>query len=210
MMAAEGGKVVVSDINERAGIQTTEAIKDQGGVATFFAADVSKSDGVEKLMSFAAMTYGGLDALHNNQACTETNFTADAQIFELDESIWQKGIDINLKGVWLCSKHAGPLLSESEAGVIINASSIGGLVGYPIGSAYGPSKAGVVQLTRVMALELAPMGIRVNCYAPGNTDTPMVQRYFSTGDAEQADMIRQQLIGTHLIHRLQTPEEVAE
>ena len=105
----------------------------------------------------------------------ETNFTAEAQSFELNEEIWDKVIGINLKGTWMCSKYAAPLLAEAGGGAIVNAASIGGLVGYPMGAAYGPSKAGVVQLTRVMAIELAPQGTRVNCYAPGNTDTPMVR-----------------------------------
>jgi NAD(P)-dependent dehydrogenase (short-subunit alcohol dehydrogenase family) len=96
--------------------------------------------------------------------------------------------------------------------VIVNAASIGGLVGYPMGSAYGPSKAGIVQLTRVMALELAAQGTRVVCYAPGNTETPMVEKYYSDPSLseEERRMVQQQLLGTHLIPRLARPEEVAD
>ena len=96
--------------------------------------------------------------------------------------------------------------------MIVNAASIGGLVGYPMGGAYGPSKAGIVQLTRVMAIELAPQGTRVVCYAPGNTETPMVEKYYSDPSlsAEEVRMVQQQLLGTHLIPRLARPEEVAD
>jgi NAD(P)-dependent dehydrogenase (short-subunit alcohol dehydrogenase family) len=81
-----------------------------------------------------------------------------------------------------------------------------------MGGAYGPSKAGVVQLTRVMAIELAPQGTRVVCYAPGNTDTPMVEKYYNDPSLspDEVRMVQQQLLGTHLVPRLARPEEVAD
>jgi NAD(P)-dependent dehydrogenase (short-subunit alcohol dehydrogenase family) len=208
-MATEGAKVVVSDLNEETGRAVADAIMSHGGEATFVRADVSNVDDVKALMSAAKDTYGGLDILHNNAGVHETNFTSEAQSFELSEEIWDRVISINLKGTWMCSKYATPLLADGRGGVIVNAASIGGLVGYPMGGAYGPSKAGVVQLTRVMAVELAPMNIRVNCYAPGNTDTPMVSRYYDTAPPGEQEMIKQQLLGTHLFGRLGEPAEVA-
>jgi NAD(P)-dependent dehydrogenase (short-subunit alcohol dehydrogenase family) len=92
----------------------------------------------------------------------------------------------------------------------VNAASIGGLVGYPMGSAYGPSKAGIIQLTRVMGLELAPKSIRVNCYAPGNTDTPMVSEYYAQAPEDEREYLMRQMIDTHLIHRLGRPDEIAK
>ena len=209
-MAAEGAKVVVSDVNDETGEAVAQSIRDAGGEATFVHADVSDVGDVRKLMAAAKDTYGGLDVLHNNAGVHETNFTTDqAQSFELPEEIWDRVIAINLKGTWMCSKYAAPLLAEGGGGAIVNAASIGGLVGYPMGSAYGPSKAGVVQLTRVMAIELAPQGTRVNCYAPGNTDTPMVSKYYDTAPPGEQEMIKQQLLGTHLTPRLGEPDEVA-
>jgi NAD(P)-dependent dehydrogenase (short-subunit alcohol dehydrogenase family) len=208
-MAEEGAKVVVSDINEQTGNAVVERIRGAGGEAVFVAADVSNVDDVKALMASTREAFGRLDVLHNNAGVHETNFTEHAQSFELDEAVWDKVVGINLKGVWMCSKYAAPLLAEDGGGAIVSAASIGGLIGYPMGSAYGPSKAGVVQLTRVMAIELAPQNIRVNCYAPGNVDTPMVQKYYESGPPEEQEMIKAQVVGTHLFKRLGRPEEVA-
>lgn len=208
-MAEEGAKVVVSDINEETGNAVAERIRGAGGEAVFVAADVSNVDDVKALMASTKEAFGRLDVLHNNAGVHETNFTEHAQSFELDEAVWDKVVGINLKGVWMCSKYAAPLLAEDGGGAIVSAASIGGLIGYPMGSAYGPSKAGVVQLTRVMAIELAPQNIRVNCYAPGNVDTPMVQKYYESGPPEEQEMIKAQVVGTHLFKRLGRPEEVA-
>ena len=208
-MAEEGAKVVVSDLNERTGNAVAERIREAGGEAVFVAADVSDVEQVKALMASTKEAFGRLDVLHNNAGVHETNFTEQAQSFELDEAVWDKVIGINLKGVWMCSKYAAPLLAEDGGGAIVSAASIGGLIGYPMGSAYGPSKAGVVQLTRVMAIELAPQNIRVNCYAPGNVDTPMVQKYYESGPPEEQEMIKAQVVGTHLFKRLGRPEEVA-
>jgi len=208
-MAAEGARVVVSDVNEASGGAVAGRIRDAGGDALFVRADVAVVEDVTALMAATAEAFGRLDVLHNNAGVHETSYTAQARSFELDEDVWDTVVGINLKGVWMCSKHATPLLSESGGGSIVNAASIGGMVGYPMGAAYGPSKAGVIQLTRVMALELADRGIRVNSYSAGNTDTPMVQKYYASGPPEEQEMIKRQLLGTHLIPRLGRPEEVA-
>jgi len=208
-MAEEGAKVVVSDINDETGQAVAEGI---GSDAVFVKADVSSLEDVKRLMSATIDAFGRLDVLHNNAGVHETGFTSEATSTELPEDVWDKVIAINLKGPWMCSKHAAPLLKDAGGGVIVNAASIGGLVGYPMGSAYGPSKAGIVQLTRVMALELAAQGTRVVCYAPGNTETPMVEKYYSDPSLseEERRMVQQQLLGTHLIPRLARPEEVAD
>jgi NAD(P)-dependent dehydrogenase (short-subunit alcohol dehydrogenase family) len=208
-MAQEGARVVVSDLNAETGEAVAGSIGDAGGEACFVPCDVADRDSVRALIDAAERRFGRLDVLHNNAGVHETNFTDRAQSHELDEEVWDRVVAINLKGTWLCSKYAAPLLARSGGGSIVNAASIGGLVGYPMGGAYGPSKAGVVQLTRVMAIELAPAGTRVNCYAPGNTDTPMVQRYYASASPEQAKIVQQVLLGTHLIPRLARPEEIA-
>src|SRR6478735_2506255 len=110
-MAEEGAKVVVSDVNEQTGEAVAQSLRDAGGDAVFVRADVSKSQDVKDLMAAAKDAFGRLDVLHNNAGVHETNFTAQAQSHELDEEIWDKVVGINLKGVWLCSKHAAPLLA---------------------------------------------------------------------------------------------------
>jgi NAD(P)-dependent dehydrogenase (short-subunit alcohol dehydrogenase family) len=211
-LSAEGARVVVSDVNEETGPAVAEEIRGAGGEAAFVRADVASVEDVKALISKTDELYGRLDVLHNNAGVHETNFTAQAQSHELPEEVWDKVIAINLKGPWMCSKYAAPLLGRSGGGVIVNAASIGGLVGYPMGGAYGPAKAGIVQLTRVMAIELAPQGTRVVCYAPGNTDTPMVEKYYNDPSLspEEVRMVQQQLLGTHLIPRLARPEEIAD
>jgi len=208
-MAEEGARLVVSDVNEETGEAVAARLRDQGAEAVFVRADVSSLQDVKDLMAATKDAFGRLDVMHNNAGVHETNFTGDAESHRLDEDVWDKVVAINLKGTWLCSKYAAPLLAESGGGAIVNAASIGGMVGYPMGAAYGPSKAGVIQLTRVMAIELAPQGTRVNSYAPGNTDTPMVQKYYASGSPEEQEMIKQQLLGTHLIPRMPEPREVA-
>jgi NAD(P)-dependent dehydrogenase (short-subunit alcohol dehydrogenase family) len=211
-MAEEGAKVVVSDMNEETGNAVVEAIRAAGGEATFVRCDVTSRPDIEALVARTKGAYGRLDVLHNNAGVHETNFTMQAASHELPDEVWDKVIAINLRGPWLCSKIAAPLLAESGGGVIVNAASIGGLVGYPMGGAYGPSKAGLVQLTRVMAIELAPQNTRVVCYAPGNTDTPMVQKYYNQPGLsdEEKKMVQDQLLGTHLTPRLAEPEEIAD
>ena len=211
-MTEEGAKVIVSDVAEEGAAAVVAEIRAAGGTAEFVQCDVSQVEDVKRLMATVLEVFGRLDILHNNAGVHETNFTATAQSHELPEDVWDKVIAINLRGPWLCSKYAAPLLKDAGGGVIVNAASIGGMVGYPMGAAYGPSKAGLIQLTRVMAIELAPQSTRVVCYAPGNTDTPMVQKYYNQPGLsdEERRMVQEQLLGTHLVPRLALPEEVAD
>ena len=208
--AAEGATVVVAELSADAGQAAAERIIKAGGDAVSVPTDVSQVDSVKALMAEVGERYGRLDVLHNNAGIHETKLTEDASSFDLDEDAWQRVMDVNLKGTWMCSKHAVPLMDAAGGGSIVNAASIGGMVGYPMGAAYGPSKAGVIQLTRVMALELAARNIRVNCYSPGNTDTPMVTEYYSSAPEDQRTIVEQQLIGTHLIPRLGDTAEIAK
>ncbi|MGI9623233.1 MAG: SDR family NAD(P)-dependent oxidoreductase [Acidimicrobiales bacterium] len=208
--ASEGASVVVAELSAESGGDAVERIKDAGGEAVLVPTDVADLESVQALMAAVDGQFGRLDVLHNNAGIHETKLTPVARSFEIDEADWQRVMDINLKGTWMCSKHAVPLMEKAGGGAIVNAASIGGMTGYPMGAAYGPSKAGIIQLTRVMALELAEKNIRVNSYSPGNTDTPMVSEYYSSAPEDQREIVQKQLVGTHLIPRLGDTAEIAK
>jgi NAD(P)-dependent dehydrogenase (short-subunit alcohol dehydrogenase family) len=125
----------------------------------------------------------------------------------MSDEVWQRVYEINLRGVWLTTKHAAPHLRRAKTGAIVNASSTGGLTGYPMSPAYCATKGAVIQLTKATAIDLAPDGVRANCYCPGAIDTPMTAKYFEAADDPEA--IKAALAGSHLVPRLGTSEEVA-
>lgn len=203
IMAREGATVVVSDINADSGEETLSAVKEAGGEGNFVHADVSRPDDVAALVGQVVAAYGRLDCAHNN-AGIEGFMTG--RLHEYPEDVWDRLIDINLKGVWLCLKHEIPQMLRQGGGAIVNTASGAGLVGSPRMSAYVASKHGVVGLTKAAALEYARDGIRVNAVCPGIIDTPMVGRLLESRDPgyEAAIPIRQP------IGRLGRPEEIAE
>lgn len=207
--AREGGTVVAAELEADAAASVVEDIHRAGGNAVARQMDVADEASVVDLMAWTERDLGRIDVLHNNAGIHETQLTSQARSDELPTEVWDRVMGVDLRGLWLASKHAAPALKRAGGGAIVNAASIGGLVGYPMGAAYGPAKAGIVQLTRVMALELAANGTRVNCYAPGNTETRMVTQYFEGEDGQVDEMVKQQLVGTHLLGRLIRPEEVA-
>jgi NAD(P)-dependent dehydrogenase (short-subunit alcohol dehydrogenase family) len=206
-MARQGARVVVSDINDAGGNETAEQIRGAGGEATYLHADMQSREEIEALMAGAVEAFGRLDVLHNNAGVHETDFTSEAASDILPEEVWDKVIDINLKGVWRCSRAAIPHIRKGGGGAIVNAGSTGSFLGYPMGAAYGSTKHAVLGLTKAMAVDFAP-DVRVNCYCPAAIDTPMVTKYVDA--AEDKEAIMKVLTESHLIPRLGKPEEVAK
>ncbi len=181
LFAREGARVVVADVNEEGGRDAVSEIKTSGGEASFLRTDVSDEDECKSLVEHAVATYGQLNILYNNAGVWYVAHhgyvvgETDAPAPLLTQGIWDRTVDVNLKGTFLCCKYAIPAMQQSEGtGSIINVSSVGAMrVGRGASDAYISSKGGVMAVTRNLAVEHAPK-IRCNCLFPGPIETPMV------------------------------------
>jgi len=199
LFAKEGAKVVVADYVAEGGEETVRMIKDVGGEASFTKTDVSKSEDVKTMLDFTVKIYGRLDVLFNNAGIEgEMAPTADCS-----EENFDRVIAVNLRGVFLGLKYGIPLMLQQGGGVIINTSSVAGLVGFANLPAYNASKGGVIQLTRTAALEYATQNIRVNAICPGVIWTPMLERVAPTEEAQK------QFAEIEPVKRMGKPEEIA-
>jgi len=206
--AAEGAEhVAVADINASGVSDCAEAVRRAGAASTPIVADLRASADVKDMVESAAAAMGGLDTLVNQAGVLDSVFApADATFETLPEEAWDAVFAINTKSIWLAVKHAARHLRASGRGPsVVNASSVAGLTGYPA-VAYSSSKGAVIQLSRSLAMQLAP-GVRCNCYCPGSIKTPMSDEHLALArDKEKAE---QQMSGNHLIPRRGRPEEVA-
>lgn len=198
LLAEEGALVTIADRNEKLGSKVAEEI---GG--RFVSTDVGKATDVDRLMETAARERGGIDVLVSNAGVVLAKSTQDTS-----EEEWQRVIGINLTGVWLCGRAAILHMRKRRAGSIVNVASNAGLVGFPNAAAYCASKGGVVQLSKAMALDCAPLRIRVNVVCPGHTHTPMADTFVSSQadpDAFLAEFVGRQ----HPLGRMAEPDEIA-
>lgn len=169
--ASEGAVVIVADVMEEEINRTVNEIKEAGGEAIGMVVDVTNLQQVEKMVSDAVEKFGKVDIVVNN-----AGITADAQLIKMEESQWDRVIDVNLKGVYLVGQAAAKQMKEQKSGVILNASSVVGLYGNFGQTNYAATKWGVIGMTKTWAKELGRFGIRVNAVAPGFIMTPMVQK----------------------------------
>ena len=198
--AKEGASVVIADINPDAAKQTADLIVKEKGSAVAFQADVSDPSSVKELVSFTIKTFSGVHALVNN-AAIQVNKTAEDTSFEE----WSRQLAVNLGGVFLCSKYFLPHLKESK-GSIVNMSSVNGFFVEPTCAGYCATKAGIIGLTKAMAIDHGHEGIRVNCICPGYIDAGLAEGYFqSQADPARA---RQEAGKLHALWRIGKPEEV--
>ncbi|HEY6102152.1 MAG TPA: glucose 1-dehydrogenase [bacterium] len=177
LFASEGAKVVIADVAANAGEEAAREISAAGGEAVFVRADVSSAADAEAMVRFAVERFGGLNVLYNNAGIFHPD---DGGTIETAEGIWDRVIDINLKGVWLACRYGIPALLRSGGGSIINVASFVALVGAATPQiAYTASKGGVLAMTREIAVEYARKRIRANALCPGPIETPMLAELLS-------------------------------
>jgi NAD(P)-dependent dehydrogenase (short-subunit alcohol dehydrogenase family) len=200
-LAAEGAAVLLASRTPGPGEAAAAAIRAQGGDAWFLATDVTRADDCARLVAAAQERWGGLGLLVNNAGAAE-----HAPVAELAEAAWEQALAVNLKAVFLASKAAFPLLA-GRRGAIVTVASLAGLIAVPTFGAYAAAKAGAIHLTRVLALEGAPLGVRANAVCPTWIDTPMAEAFFAAGRDPAGR--RRRLEARIPLGRLGTVDEVA-
>jgi NAD(P)-dependent dehydrogenase (short-subunit alcohol dehydrogenase family) len=198
--AREGASVVVADVSERNNQDTARMVEELGGRALAVTCDVTRNEDVRRALNATIETFGRLDFAFNN-AGIEYAIKPAADVTREE---WDRIIDIDLRGVFLCMKHEIPLMLAQGGGAIVNTSSGAGVRGFKGGAAYVAAKHGVIGLTKAAALDYAASNVRINAVCPGIIDTPMMDR-FSGGTPEG----RQAVIAQEPVGRMGTPEEIA-
>jgi len=201
--AQEGGRVVVSDVNEENGRRVASAIAEEGGSARFVRADVSRAAEVKAMIGEAVSAFAGLDVLVNNAGFSHRMMP----LWELPEEEYERVFATNVRGVYLGCKFAVPVMKERGGGVIVNTASIGAVAPRPGITAYNATKGAVLTLTRGLAVEVAPFKIRVNAVNPVAAETGFVKT--AVGVDKFPDEIRKQVISTIPLGRLTEPRDVA-
>jgi NAD(P)-dependent dehydrogenase (short-subunit alcohol dehydrogenase family) len=200
--AAEGARVAVADFDPEGGERTVRTVRDAGGDAFFLPVDVSRAADAERMVRETVGRYGRLDVLCNN-----AGIGVAAVCHETSEADWDRTMAVDLKGVFLGCKYAIPQMLAQGGGVICNTSSVAGQVGVLNRAAYCAAKAGVLGLTKSIAVDYAERGIRCNALLPGTVDSPWIGKIL----AQQADPVAQRRLmeSRQPVGRMGRPEEIA-
>lgn len=200
--AEEGAQITLADINVDGAEEVVAKVNSSGGSAVFCHADITQANDVRHMIEVATSSFGQLDGAFNN-AGIEGAFTS---ITKMTEAEYDRTVNVDMKGVWLCLKYqVEAFLKQETAGSIVSTASVAGLVGTRGGSAYCGAKHGVVGMTKSVALEYARKSIRINAVCPGVIQTPMVDRMTS-----ESGISTQALIDQEPMARLGQPQEIAE
>lgn len=179
----EGAKVIVAEIDAPTGAATAKGIEGEGGEALFVRTDVAEEDQVKAMVRAGLERFGRIDVLFNNAAVLSLH--QERRAHELSNEVWDRTMDVNLRGYWLCSKYVIPSMLKHGGGSIIHVASPTGIFGFTRLTAYSASKGGVFGLMRAMAADYAPDHIRVNAVIPGTIDTPMNAAEFQDPEARK-------------------------
>jgi NAD(P)-dependent dehydrogenase (short-subunit alcohol dehydrogenase family) len=201
-LASEGASVVVNDLAAGGADETARLVSDAGGRALPVAADISAEADVSRLMAEAAKHFGGVDVLVNNAGI---DLVAPVEKTTLED--WQRMQSVDLTGAFLCARHALPLLKRSNSGAVVNVASIHAFCTQPGRAAYAAAKAGLLGFTRALALDLGPLGIRVNAVVPGYIRTEIWNLWLSETPDPEATIAG--IAGQHPLRRVGTPEDIA-
>lgn len=200
ILAQEGARVVIMDVQDEQGEQTAAAIKSAGGLAEYHHADVTDYEQVRALITSIADNYGKLDGALNNAGIEGPAI----KILDYSLEDWERVLRVNLTGVFVCMKcEVEQMSKQGSGGSIVSTASVAGLVGLPGASSYNSAKHGVVGLTKTVALEYAARNLRVNAVCPGFIDTPMLGRV-----TDASEKIRDKLIGQVPMKRVANPDEI--
>lgn len=196
-LAEEGCKVVIADLNEETGMSAAETIIADGGSSLFLRADVSEVDSIQNLVNAVMKNFGAIHILINNAGLLQTTALEDVTVSE-----WDKIMNVNLRGVFFACQKVIPHMMSDKYGRIINVSSLAGRMGgVSTGLAYTASKAGIIGLTRGLALRTAEYNITVNAVAPATTESPMTRQFSQDELSRLQNMIP--------LKRFGKPEEIA-
>lgn len=204
LLSAYGAKVAMLDVQEDLGQREAKAICDEGRSARFYKCDVTSLDACKGVIEAVDKDFGRIDILFNNAGVT---FRKD--VVGLEEREWDLVLDVSLKGAYLLSKFAVPVMARGGGGSIINTGSGWGLKGGDLAAAYCAAKGGVVNLTRAMAIDHGPQNIRVNSVNPGDTDTALLREEGRQLGEETNTFLSDSAKGRPL-ERLGTPEDIAK
>ncbi|MFL5644175.1 MAG: SDR family NAD(P)-dependent oxidoreductase [Chloroflexota bacterium] len=201
MFAAQGAKVVVAEYSEAAGAETVGLVEKAGGTASFVKVDVSKEADAKAMVDHALATYGRVDTLYNNAGVMPE---ADHSVTDTDVATWDAVMAVNVRGVFLGCKYAIPKMVEQGSGSVINISSFVALIGCSNPQdAYTASKGAVLALTKSLAVQFAPKGVRTNAICPGPVETPLLMDWLVKD--EEAKRIR---LARNPTGRFGKPEEI--
>ncbi len=200
--SSEGAVVTFIDLDDTAGQQSSRELSGNGAPVEFRRADVTVESDVQRAIEGVAAAHGTIDVLVNN-AGVNTYFDAT----EMTEAEWDRVFAVDLKGAWLCAKHALRAMKRGGRGSIVNIASIHATLTMAGMFPYAAAKSGIVGLTRSLALDYAPLGIRVNAVLPGWTRTRLVEEWFAMQpDPAEAE---RRVLGVHPLRRIATPTEIA-
>jgi NAD(P)-dependent dehydrogenase (short-subunit alcohol dehydrogenase family) len=204
LFAEEGARVAVVDLRGETAKSVAEEILDAGGKAIAIEADVSTAADAARMVEATVRELGGLRVLYNNAGVDSSGDVVDGT-----EEDWERCMAVNARGTFLCSKFAVPEMEAAGAGAIVNQGSVAALVGVRRFAAYCAAKGAVVSLTRAMALDLAPRGIRVNCICPGTVMTPLIETLVRERGGGDLDKGMELTLQKYPLGRLGTPDDVA-